>query len=630
MTRRQALGLGAAAVAAGSLRAPRARSPRGRRCSSSTSPARAAQAAAAGGGWRTTPVLRAPRRFDLVGLRWARGSRAEAQVRARRRGGGWTPWVALHPTGDHGPDRGPAAPAGTDPAFTGAADEFQLRLRGQPRALRARFVRALPTATVARRVTARLRRRARSSARARASQAPRIITRTEWGGDSVPPRSAPDYGDVQLAFVHHTVTANDYAPEDSPGIVLGICRYHRDSNRWNDIGYNFLVDQYGQVFEGRAGGMEAAVVGAQAQGYNSVSTGVACLGTFSQVAQSEAGLEALAQLLGWKLSLHGVPVHGQVTVASAGGSSNRYPSGTPVTFERISGHRDGDQTSCPGDVLYGQLADLRARAARYAFASDGLTVRAASSRIRGAKPVAVSGELRFADGSSPAGAGLDVEFQSAGSAWTRMGGAICGADGRWAACMPLPSQRPRTRRVRRRRGPPATRVRTRGRHRHPQPQARGVRHARAAPQHRHGDGHDGAGPADGHRRARAPRRLALDPHPAPAHPGPRRRVRHHGPPAAPRPLPRRGHRRRAHAPPPPDRALAAGRLTTADPLLVLRRRVREDGRDEVMLRAAVIALGALVAIAIVLLTGGGEDDPAAASLLPRRCATAATGSRARS
>jgi hypothetical protein len=440
-TRRQALGLGAAAFAATALRSPGAAFAR---------PAvfeldldGELTAAAASAGWRTTRVLRAPRRFDLIGLRWARSSRAEAQVRARRRGGEWTRWAALHPTGDHGPDRGRQAPAGTDPAFVGAADEFQLRLRGNPRGLRARFVRALPTATVARRAGDRLRRRgaariARRSGRAQGSlPSVRVITRTEWGGDSVPPRGPADYGSVQMAFVHHTVTANGYGPEDSAGIVLGIARYHRDSNGWNDLGYNFLVDVYGQVFEGRAGGIDAAVVGAQAQGYNSLSTGVACIGTFTEVAQSEAGMDALARLIGWKLALHGVPTQGQVTVTSGGGAANRYPAGTPVTFERISGHRDGNATSCPGDVLYDQLADLRIRASAYATPVAALTL-ATSKTVRGVKASAISGELHFGDGSPAGGAPIDVEFQAAGSAWTRIAGAVCGVDGRWASSVTLP------------------------------------------------------------------------------------------------------------------------------------------------------------------------------------------------
>jgi N-acetylmuramoyl-L-alanine amidase len=384
-------------------------------------------AAAAAGGWRTTPVVRAPRRFDLIGLRWARGSHAEAMVRARRRGGSWTRWAELHPVGDHGPDSGGAAPAGTDPAFTGAADEFQLRVRGTPRALRARFVRALPTASVARRLGRR--------ARAAAAQ-PFIISRTEWGGDTVPPRAAPLYGEVQLAFVHHTVTANDYGPDDSAGIVLGIARYHRDGNRWNDIGYNFLVDKYGQVFEGRAGGIDQAVVGAQAQGYNSLSTGIACLGTFTSIAQSPEGMSALARLIGWKLSLHAIPTEGTVTVTSAGGPSNRFPTGTPVTFERISGHRDGNSTSCPGDTLYGQLDALRTAAAQFAGPVSGLTVLA-TRRVRGVKPIDISGYLRFPDGSSPAGLPLDIEYQSAGSAWTRIAGATSAADGSWRATVTL-------------------------------------------------------------------------------------------------------------------------------------------------------------------------------------------------
>jgi len=437
-TRRQALGLGAAALAATAARSPAALAARPAlfELDLAAEPLAASTAAA---GWRTTRVLRAPRRFDLVGLRWARGSKAEAQLRARRRGGRWTPWVPLHASGDHGPDGGCGAPAGTDPAFVGAADELQLRLRGTPRALRARFVRALPTATVARRVGARLRRRSTArAAQPRQTIGPpvQVVTRSEWGGDTVPPRAQPAFGSVQIAFVHHTVTASDYAPEESAAIVLGIARYHRDSNRWNDLGYNFLVDKHGQVFEGRAGGIDAPVVGAQAQGYNSVSTGVACLGTFTEVAQSEVGMDALARLLGWKLTLHGVPVQGVVTVTSAGGASNRYGSGTPVTFERISGHRDGNATSCPGDVLYGQLADLRLRAARYAAPVAALTMHT-SKTVRGVTPSAVAGLLRFGDGSSPAGLAVDVELQAAGSAWTRVTGAHVGADGRWSAGVTL-------------------------------------------------------------------------------------------------------------------------------------------------------------------------------------------------
>ncbi len=387
--------------------------------------------ASAAGGWRSTAVLRAPRRFDLVGLRWAAGSGAEAQLRARRRGGGWTDWVTLHPTGDHAPDSG-RVPAGTDPVFVGAADEFQLRLRGVPRELRARFVRALPTARLHTRLARRVKRRARAT-KAQA-QLPSIILRAAWGADSVPPRGAPDYAEVHMAFVHHTVTANDYGPEDSAGIVLGIARYHRDSNGWNDIGYAFLVDKYGQIFEGRAGGIDQAVVGAQAQGWNSVSTGIATLGDFTSIPQTPEGLDAVARLIAWKLGVHAVPTEGQVTLTSGGGTANRYPLGTPVTFERISGHRDGGKTSCPGDLQYTQLAQLRTMATHYSGPTAGITVRT-PGKIRGVKPVDVTGSLRFADGSSAAGATVAVEYLPAGArataAWATIASAAAAPDGTW-------------------------------------------------------------------------------------------------------------------------------------------------------------------------------------------------------
>jgi hypothetical protein len=426
LTRRQALEAGALAAAAVSLRP--------------AVPAlaaddhvfemdlRGARAAAASAGWRTTRVLRAPRRFDLMGLVWAQGSHAEAQLRARKSGGRWTRWVTLHLLGDHGPDHG-RLPAGTDPAFTGAADEFQLRLRGAPRNLRARFVRAQPAARVATRL----------ARRAQAGAPPSIIPRAAWGGDSVPPREPPIYGEVQIAFVHHTVTANDYAPEESPGIVLAIARYHRNSQGWNDIGYQFLVDKYGQIFEGRAGGVDQAVVGAQAQGWNSTSTGIACLGDFTSIAQTPEGMDSLARLIGWKLSVHGVPTTGEVTVVSAGGETNRYPAGTPVTFQRISGHRDGNNTSCPGNVLYTQLDQLRTAAAQFAGPTSGITIYA-PKQVRGVKTIEISGSLRFPDGSSSDAAPLTVEYLPAvaGAAWRSLATTVASFDGSWSASAELP------------------------------------------------------------------------------------------------------------------------------------------------------------------------------------------------
>jgi hypothetical protein len=417
LTRRQAIRLGAGAAALATLRpgSPAFAADHGAAVFELALEDPHAHASSAGA-WRTTPVLEAPRRFELAGLRWARATDFQAQLRTRTSGGRWTRWTAL--PASHGPL------SGTDPVYTGAADELQLRTRGHAAGLKARFVK-----TAARPLP-----RART---AQVSGAPPIIPRAGWGADQVPPRTAPSYGTVQAAFVHHTVTAVDYQPDESAGIVLGIAHYHRDSNGWNDIGYNFLVDRYGVIFEGRAGGIEAAVIGAQAQGWNSVSTGIACLGTFTNIPLDAPAMESLARLIGWKLSLHGVPVTGQVTLASGGGESNRYRSGALVAFERVSGHRDGCETSCPGEQLYAQLPDLRNRAARYSHPVNAITVKASSQK--GAKPTSVSGVLHFADGSSPAGAALTVEYLTAGSAWSAVTTTACGLDGTWSTSVQLPA-----------------------------------------------------------------------------------------------------------------------------------------------------------------------------------------------
>jgi hypothetical protein len=382
-------------------------------------------------------VLRA-RRFDLLGVR---GS-GHVEVRVRSRGGAWSAWIPLAAHGDHAPDTGTGERA-SDPVWTGGSDELQLRL-AQPlrRALRVHFV-AVPVA---------LRRRAaagtRAQARGRAAQAggvqpgspPPIVPRAAWGADAVPPRSAPSYGAVQAAFVHHTVTANEYAPQDSPAIVLGIAKYHRDTNGWNDIGYAFLVDKYGQVFEGRAGGVDQPVVGAHAQGYNAQSTSVAQLGTYTAAGITPEALGATAQLLGWKLSLHGVPVQGTVVLTSTGGSLNRFPAGTPVTVSRICGHRDGDATSCPGDVLYAQLPALRDRAAAFAGPvappQGQVTLAVAAAAVPYGAPASFAGLVIRPGGGAAAGVPVVLQKRGRTGGWVPVAKATAAADGSWAVQVP--------------------------------------------------------------------------------------------------------------------------------------------------------------------------------------------------
>jgi hypothetical protein len=110
-----------------------------------------------------------------------------------------------------------------------------------------------------------------------------------------------------------------------------------------------------------------------------------------------------------------------------------------VTLERISGHRDGDATSCPGDSLYAQLPDLRVRAARYAGPIAGISMSAAEAVVRAPAPFDFSGTLQFADGPAGAGTTVDIEFQSHGTAeWRAIASAVTAADGSWAAAPELP------------------------------------------------------------------------------------------------------------------------------------------------------------------------------------------------
>ncbi|MFL5839860.1 MAG: N-acetylmuramoyl-L-alanine amidase, partial [Thermoleophilaceae bacterium] len=193
------------------------------------------------------------------------------------------------------------------------------------------------------------------------------------------------------------------------------------------------VDKFGTLWEGRAGGMDQAVVGAQAQGYNSHTTGIADIGTHQDLPETSAALDAMARLIRWKLPLHGAPTQGTVTLTSGGGSLNRYPSGTAVTMDRISGHRDGDNTACPGNALYAQLPDLRGRVGNVQpeqplQARTRLDVSLTPGAVVYPAQATLSGALRQINGDPVVGAPLDVQaFGTSG--WRTAWRATSGDDG---------------------------------------------------------------------------------------------------------------------------------------------------------------------------------------------------------
>ena len=275
------------------------------------------------GSKRALDSARSPGRFDLVGLRW-RGSGA-VLFRTRSLSGRWSAW---------------RSPDDTNPTWTGAADALRYRVRGDVRRLRAYYIWSPVVHQPLRRLSI--------------AGSPSIVSRAAWGGNELLRRNQPRYASaVRLVIVHHTATPNDYTPDQAAAIVRGIDVYHVRANGWNDIGYNFLVDRYGRIYEGRYGGVTRNVIGAHALGFNTGSVGIALIGNFMTVAPTTAALRSLERLIAWRLDLaHVDPVS---TLAYVSNGSERWRAGTRVKLRAVSGHRDTGLTDCPGNLLYPQL-----------------------------------------------------------------------------------------------------------------------------------------------------------------------------------------------------------------------------------------------------------------------------------
>ncbi len=293
---------------------------------------------------------RAATRFTLAGVQW-RGP-GTVRFRTQSSGGRWSAWRRAAPETEDGPDPRSSEHRSEgwllgNPWWVGDSDRIQARVTGKVSRLRAHLVWS-PETRIPLRVPA-------------ATVAPPVVPRATWGADERIRRAPPSYAsDVRFAIVHHTAGENGYSRSEAPAIVKGIQLFHVKGNGWNDIGYNFLVDRFGTIYEGRFGGADRNVIGAHAMGFNTGSVGIALLGTYEDAAPSAAAQDAIARLVAWRLDLAHVDPTAFLTFISGG--SDRYTSGIPVLLNGVSGHRDTGFTACPGDVLYGRLGTIAASA----------------------------------------------------------------------------------------------------------------------------------------------------------------------------------------------------------------------------------------------------------------------------
>jgi hypothetical protein len=292
------------------------------------------------------PVQDVTGAVTVVGVTWPVGAVSagdQYQIRTMT-GASWSQWQPFDVDPADGPDRAEAAAAmgGTSPYVVTGASKYEVRSLSTDAAVptSARVQIVDPGTSAADNVQ-----QAPGAASAAAGR-PTIYSRAQWGANESLRRAAPSYGKIMVGFVHHTDSANSYTADSVPAMIRGMYAYHVQSLGWSDIGYNFLVDRFGRTWEGRYGGMDKAVVGAQTLNFNSVSMGVSAIGNYDVGAVPQAMTNAFKAIFAWKFSLAGIPATGAVI---ANGKS----------LNRVSGHRDAFATACPGRYLYAKLPEIR-------------------------------------------------------------------------------------------------------------------------------------------------------------------------------------------------------------------------------------------------------------------------------
>lgn len=322
----------------------------------------------------------------MVGVTWPNDTDApEVQARGLGEDGEWTEWLPLETA--ENPETGEDA-AGTEVAWVGVVSALQIRaeLEGADvtESLVAHVVTTSPApsdnqvgqltgpdASVSQSdqvTTMAVAASTNPATPVLGPGAPSYVSRAAWGADESKVRGTSGADQLKAVVIHHTAGTNNYSSTQSAQIVRGILNYHTGTMGWADIGYNILVSKYGQIFEGRSGGLHRNITGAHAFGFNTGSFGISVMGDYSSTPPPRAARVAVAQLVGWKLlNTFQTSVWGKSSWTP--GTGTRFAAGKTISLAKMMGHRDVNYTECPGRSLYDQFDTIRGEA--QAFVDGG-------------------------------------------------------------------------------------------------------------------------------------------------------------------------------------------------------------------------------------------------------------------
>ena len=263
---------------------------------------------------------------------------------------GWSDWSSVSADPQQSGNAG-----GSDPFISGVATAVQVQITGEADSLPADLklvVAEQGDGSLSSRVGPQANTQSGTTDEGREGIARGIRPRSAWDGNSPAPTWGDEQAKLKAAIVHHTAGTNNYAQGDVPGIIAGIYYYHAITLGWGDIGYNFLVDKYGGMWEGREGSLDVAassmIVGGHAYSSNTGTLGVSALGTYTSTAPTQAMLNAFKTVIEYRFDLAGLDARDASGFTSQGGAA----------LARIFGHRDVYPTDCPGNQIYSQLSSL--------------------------------------------------------------------------------------------------------------------------------------------------------------------------------------------------------------------------------------------------------------------------------